>query len=170
MEEWFDEVNEQDEVVGQRLRADIHRLGLLHRAVHILVFNDRGQLFLQKRSELKDCFPGKWDSSASGHLDAGEDYDQCARRELGEEIGLHLEEVPEKLFKVAACPETGQEFVWVYRCQSNGPFELQPEEVTEGHFYDRADLERWLARAPEDFATGFILVWERFLAFERDQR
>ena len=166
MEEWFDVVNAQDEVIGQRLRADVHQLGLLHRAVHILVFNDRGQLFLQKRSELRDCFPGKWDSSASGHLDAGEDYDHCAVRELGEEIGLHLDACPEKLFKVDACPATGQEFVWVYRCQSNGPFKLQPEEVSEGGFYDRTALEDWLRKTPEDFATGFVLVWEKFRAFE----
>ncbi len=168
MEEWFDEVNGQDEVIGQRRRSEVHQLGLLHRAVHVLVFNDQGQLFLQKRSELKDCFPGKWDSSASGHLDAGEDYDPCAVRELGEEIGLHLEVCPEKLFKLAACPETGQEFVWVYRCQSNGPFKLQVEEVSEGGFYDRAVLEDWLTRAPEDFATGFVLVWERYRAFEKN--
>lgn len=168
MEEWFDEVNEQDEVIGRRLRAEIHQLGLLHRAVHILVFNDQGQLFLQKRSELKDCFPGKWDSSASGHLDSGEDYDQCAVRELGEEIGLHLDECPEKLFKVSACPETGQEFVWVYRCQSNGPFKLQPEEVSDGGFFSRTELELWLKKAPEDFATGFVLVWERYLELEKN--
>jgi predicted protein tyrosine phosphatase len=71
-EEIFDVVNERDEVVGQAPRSEVHRRKLNHRAVHVLVFNSRGELFLQKRSLKKDCFPGAWDSSASGHLDTGE--------------------------------------------------------------------------------------------------
>ena len=85
-EEIFDVVNERDEVIDHRPRSEVHRLGLRHRAVHVLVFNARGDVFLQKRSMLKDCFPGTWDSSASGHLDQGEAYDDCAVRELREEI------------------------------------------------------------------------------------
>src|SRR5512137_895073 len=98
-EEIFDVVNERDEVVGRNTRAEVHRLGLMHRAVHILVFNRRGEIFLQKRSMLKDRQPGLWDSSASGHVDSGEDYDACAVRELREEIGLQLDVAPERLFK-----------------------------------------------------------------------
>src|SRR3989454_5639457 len=105
-EEIFDVVNDRDEVTGQRPRSEVHRLGLKHRAVHVLVFNLRGEVFLQKRSMKKDCFPGKWDSSASGHLDCGEDYDACAVRELQEEIGLELATPPRRLFKIDACADT----------------------------------------------------------------
>ncbi len=105
-EEIFDVVNDHDEVIGQKPRNEIHRLRLKHRAVHVLVFNARGELFLQKRSMKKDCFPGTWDSSASGHLDSGENYDACAVRELKEELGLALEQAPERLFKIGACAET----------------------------------------------------------------
>ena len=75
-------------------RSEVHRLGLLHRAVHVLVFNSRGEIFLQKRSMTKDREPGKWDSSSSGHVDSGEDYDACAVRELREEIGLIVPKTP----------------------------------------------------------------------------
>ena len=110
-EEVFDVVNERDEVIGQAPRAEVHRRGLRHRAVHVLVFNAAGSVFLQKRSMTKDRQPGLWDSSASGHVDAGEDYDACAVRELREEIGLELKEVPKRLFKLAACAATDQEHV-----------------------------------------------------------
>lgn len=170
MEEIFDVVNERNEVIGQRPRSEIHRLRLMHRAVHILVFNDAGQLFLQKRSPLKDCFPGKWDSSASGHLDAGESYDACAVREVREEIGLILSAVPEKIFEIAACPETGQEFVRVYRCRSNGPFQLRAEEVSEGRWHSPVEVDQWTARSPNDFARGFLLVWQRYQAFFKTSR
>src|ERR1051326_386591 len=120
-EEIFDVVNERDEVIGQKPRSEVHRNGLMHRAVHVLVYNARGQIFLQKRSMKKDRQPGVWDSSASGHVDSGEDYDTTAVREVWEEIGLHLNYTPTRLFKIDACEETDQEFVWVYRCESEGP-------------------------------------------------
>src|SRR5712671_919050 len=91
-EEIFDVVNQHDEVIGRETRREVHRQGLMHRAVHVLVFNRAGQVFLQKRSLRKDRQPGLWDSSASGHLDSGEDYDACAVRELREELGLRLAE------------------------------------------------------------------------------
>ncbi|HEX3989392.1 MAG TPA: NUDIX domain-containing protein, partial [Verrucomicrobiae bacterium] len=114
-EEIFDIVNDQDEVIGRLPRSKVHRDGLKHRATHILVFNSRGDVFLQKRSWKKDNSPGVWDSSASGHVDSGEEYDACAVRELREELGLAVSAPPQRLFKVAACPETGREFVWAYR-------------------------------------------------------
>jgi isopentenyl-diphosphate Delta-isomerase len=160
-EEIFDVVNERDEVTGQAPRAEVHRLGLMHRAVHVLVFNRSGQVFLQKRSQQKDRQPGRWDSSASGHVDSGESYDACALRELGEEIGLEPSHAPERLFKLAASAETDQEHVWVYRCEAEGPFRLHPDEIECGDWFEPAALARWMADRPEDFATAFLSLWPK---------
>ena len=161
-EEIFDVVNERDEVIGRAPRSEVHRRGLKHRAVHVLVFNARGELFLQKRSMTKDCFPGAWDSSASGHLDTGEAYDVCAVREVREELGVQLPETPERLFKVEACAETGQEFVWVYQCRHEGPFSLHPEEIERGGWYAPEEVSRWMREKPPEFASGLILIWRRW--------
>lgn len=161
-EEIFDVVNERDEVVGQAARSEVHRRGLNHRAVHVLVFNARGELFLQKRSKTKDCFPGAWDSSASGHLDRGEDYDACAVREVREELGVQLPGTPERLFKVEACVETGHEFVWVYQCRHEGPFMLHPEEIERGGWFAQEEVSRWMSEQPADFASGLVLIWRRW--------
>ena len=67
---------------GTRRAGEVHGNNLRHRAVHILVFNNLGELFLQKRSRWKDRHPRRWDSSAAGHVDAGEEYDVAANREL----------------------------------------------------------------------------------------
>jgi isopentenyldiphosphate isomerase len=163
-EEIFDVVNERDEVIGRQPRAEVHRLGLKHRAVHILVFNARGEVFLQKRSMKKDTATGKWDSSSSGHVDSGEDYDACAVRELREEIGLQIARTPERLFKIDACAETGWEFCWVYRCESEGPFELNPDEIERGEWFAREKVTHWIAEKPGDFASAFRLVWKLFSA------
>ncbi len=158
-DEIFDVVNERDEVIGQELRREVHRQGLRHRAVHVLVFNSRGEVFLQKRSMTKDTFPGAWDSSSSGHVDSGEDYDTCAIRELREEIGLRVATVPQRLFKIGARAETGQEFVWVYSQASEGPFELHPEEIESGDWFTPQHVTQWIADKPGDFASALILIW-----------
>jgi isopentenyldiphosphate isomerase len=169
-EEIFDVVNERDEVIDARPRAEVHARGLWHRAVHVLVFNSRGEVFLQKRSMLKDTAKGKWDSSSSGHVDSGEDYDACAVRELREEIGLDLENLTqgrkgaklEKLFKIDARQETGWEFCWVYRCENEGPFQLHPDEIETGDWFAPEFVTKWVSEKPQDFASAFRLIWEIF--------
>ena len=160
-EEVFDVVNERDEVIGQRTRSAVHRLGLMHRAVHVLVFNAAGRVCLPQRSLKKDRQPGLWDSSASGHVAAGEDYDACAVRELREEIGLQMPTAPRRLFKLGACPQTDQEHVWVYRCEAEGPFRLDPEEIERGGWFAPGDATRWMAQRPEEFASALLAIWSR---------
>ena len=160
-EEIFDVVNEQDEVVGRNTRAEVHRLGLRHRAVHVLVFNSKGEIFLQKRSQTKDTFPGAWDSSAAGHLDCGEDYDGCAIREMREELGIDAQHPPKRLFRITACAETGMEHVWVHRYESEGPFILHPEEIETGQWFTPAHVSNWIHERPQDFASALVLIWKR---------
>ena len=162
-EEIFDVVNERDEVIGRETRREVHARGLMHRAVHVLVFNRAGQVFLQKRSLRKDRQPGLWDSSASGHLDSGEDYDACAVRELGEEIGLRLAAAPQRLFKLPASAQTDQEHVWVYGCEAEGPFELQAEEIERGDWFTRQEVDRWMAERPGEFAGAFAVIWRKVM-------
>lgn len=163
-DEIFDIVDDHDNVIGQCARREVHRLGHKHRAVHVLVFNSRGEVFLQKRSMSKDTHPGVWDSSSSGHLDTGEDYDACAIRELREEIGLVVNKAPQRLFKISACAETGQEFVWVYKDHAEGPFTLHPNEIERGDWFKPERVSEWIIKAPEEFAPAFVLIWQRFVA------
>jgi isopentenyl-diphosphate delta-isomerase len=164
MDEIFDVVDEMDRVIGKKPRSEVHRLGLMHRATHVLVFNSEGQVFLQKRSMKKDRQPGVWDSSASGHVDSGESYDACVVRELREEIGLEVSETPERLFKLPASQETDQEHVWIYRCRSDGPFQLNREEIDQGGWFDTEEVARWMRERPQDFATALLVLWPRVMA------
>lgn len=158
-EEIFDVVNERDEVIDRKPRSEVHRLKLKHRAVHVLVFNSPGEVFLQKRSMSKDTSPGLWDSSASGHVDSGEDYDTCAIRELREEIGLIISKPPQRILRIECRPETGQEFVWVYRCEAEGPFVLHPEEIETGGWFPQDKVTRWILDRPQDFASALLYIW-----------
>ena len=159
----FDVVDTSDKVLRQEPRSVVHREELLHRAIHVFVFNKAGQIYLQRRSMGKDTAPGKWVSSCSGHVDTGEDYDEATGRELIEELGLRDPVDLKRLFKEAPCEPTGNEFVWVYTCLAEGPFILDPIEVIEGRWIDLEDLKNWLSNRPRDFAWSFSYLWAKYL-------
>jgi len=162
-EEMFDVVDERDRVIGTAPRSEVHARKLRHRAVHVLLFNSHGELFLQKRSATKDTFPRCYDSSASGHLNAGEDYDLCARRELQEELGLTMPAGQfRKHFKLDACEETGWEFVWVYSVVTNEPPRINLDELESGEFWTCEHARSILAANPQQFARSFVRVFNEF--------
>lgn len=143
-EELLDVVDEHNQIIAQATRGEIHAQGLRHRAVHILIYNKKAEMFLQKRSMIKDDFPGYWDSSAAGHVDAGESYDQCLHREVKEELGIDLKEQPKKLFMLEATPETGMEFCQVYKAILEGPFVLDKDEIDEGRWFSEEEINNCL--------------------------
>ena len=161
-EELLDVVDEADNVIEVRTRGEIHARGLMHRAVHILVFNSRGDLFLQKRSMNKDENPGLWDSSAAGHVDSGEDYLQCALREITEELGIVVEGALQPLFKIAATMATGNEHSVIYRYNFDGPLILQKEEIDEGKWIRPAEMDRCLELRDPSMTEVFYLIWKRY--------
>ena len=163
-EEWFDVVDERDRVTGAAPRPEVHRRGLRHRAVHVLVFDRRGRVLLQRRSAAKDAYPNTWDSSASGHVDRGEDYDACARRELAEELGVRPARPPERFARIEACEQTGREFVWVYTCGHDGAVRPAPAEISEVAWRPPEEVDAWTQARPGDFAPSFLLVWARWRA------
>jgi len=166
--EIFDIVNDNDEIVGLASRNEVHRLGLKHRSVHLLIFNKQGSVLLQKRSMEKDTFPGTWDSSVSGHVDSGENYDEAVIRESWEELGVKFEVVPEKIFKVDACKETDNEFSWVYRLFSEGPFSPNEDEISEIKWFSIETLDDNNLDDSSIFSPAFSLIWRKLMKNPED--
>ena len=161
-DELLDVVDANDEFVAVKTRGEIHASRLMHRAVHILLFNSSGELFLQKRSMNKDEQPGKWDSSAAGHVDSGEDYLQCAERELDEELGIAVDRPLQVLFKLPASLRTGNEHCMVYRYCFDGPLLLQADEIDEGAWIDPAIMDRRVADDAAELTDAITLIWKRY--------
>lgn len=159
-DELFDVVDERDRVVGQATRAEVHAQGLTHRAVHVFVFNSRGELLLQMRSALKDEFPMRWTSSASGHLDAGESYDEAARRELAEELGF--DSPLEFLTKLPASTETANEFTAFYRTNSDAEPRFPPEEIAWLEFHGLDAVAAMIAERPDEFSPLFRALFDEY--------
>ena len=161
-EELLDVVDADDRVIGVKTRGQIHAQGLMHRAVHILVFNTSGELFIQKRSMSKDNDPGLWDSSAAGHVDSGEDYQSCAIRELGEELGMTATASLEILFRLSASPITGMEHCIVYRCINDGPFVLESDEIDEGAWISGSEMDRRVSENDPTMTRVLQFIWDKY--------
>ena len=139
LDEVFDIVDAHDNVIGQRTRQECNtNPELIHRSIYILVYNDQKEILWQKRSLTKDVAPGLWVTSVSGHVDAGETYEETAHREIKEELGvqLPLEYLGKYLFQYTN--ET--EFSAIFKAQSNGPFHFNREEISTISFLTVAQL------------------------------
>jgi 16S rRNA (adenine1518-N6/adenine1519-N6)-dimethyltransferase len=160
-EELFSVVDENDRVVGSAPRSTVHGDNLRHRAVHILIFSPAAEVFLQKRSEWKDRHPLAWDSSAAGHVEAGEDYDAAAARELEEELGITTD--LQRVAKLPASALTGEEFIWIYSGRWDGALQPNRSEIEAGGYYPPAVVTEWIKARPGDFAPGFVQCWKACL-------
>jgi 16S rRNA (adenine1518-N6/adenine1519-N6)-dimethyltransferase len=152
-EELFDICDSDDNVIGQAPRSLVHARGLLHRAVHIWLWNSRGELLIHRRSLLKDEFAGCFTSSASGHVDSGEVYEVAAHRELAEELQLsgsltfqcHL----------PASRETANEHTRLFFLQTDSAPTPDPLEIAELLYFSPATIAQMLQEHPEHFTPPF---------------
>lgn len=153
-------VDEDNNEAGSMPRHEMRARGLPHRAAYILVFNSRGELFVQKRTMTKDIYPGYFDIAAGGVVLAGESYDESAERELEEELGIRNTPLTSHFeFK----HEDAHNIVWgrVYSCVYDGEMILQEEEIERGFF---AAPEKVLALSEkESFTPDGLYVLKRYL-------
>jgi isopentenyldiphosphate isomerase len=133
--EAVDVVDQDDRVIRQATRAEVRAQNLRHRATYILLFNGKGQLFVHQRTVSKDVYPGCFDVAIGGVLAAGEGYDQAARRELAEELGVTavpLRRVLQFQYEDAGNQVNGTVYTGTY----DGPLRLQADEIVSGEWLD----------------------------------
>ena len=140
LNEVFDVVNVNDKVVGRATRREVHQnKNLIHRSIGVAVFNSNKKLFLQRRSMTKDTDSLLWTISCSGHVFTGENYEETARRELMEELGIERA-VINLLSKYLYMGERETEMVTLYKVNYDGEIILQFEEILEGKFFSMEEL------------------------------
>jgi len=148
-QELVDVLDAEGRTIGVVTRAEMRARRLPHRCTYILVFNSRGELFVHLRTATKDVFPSYWDVTIGGVLAAGESFDDGARREAGEELGVEVQ--PQRLFPFRYQDSSTIVYGMVYRVHHDGPFRLQPEEIVRGEFVscdtcqDRVTLQPFCA-------------------------
>ncbi len=141
MQEEFIVVDKDDNILTFRTRYDCHHdKSLIHRAIGIIITNDKGEILLQKRSKYKDLQPGKYTISVSGHVTRGQTYEDAATREMNEELGIQTAITCEKKFLMKSPQET--EMDTIFTAHSNGPFSPAKDEVEWVEFVSQEKIKK----------------------------
>lgn len=157
-------VDEEGRPTGAAPRGLCHgNPALIQAVVHLYLFDSRGRLYLQRRSETKDTCPGLWDTSVGGHLSAGETPAQALEREAREELGLTIAEVDDcrPLGPFLLRTEWESEYVFPFRAVFEGELHPSPEEIAEGRFDPLKEIRRRIATEPEAFTPHFRIAFAR---------
>ena len=152
-EEMFPLVDELGNITGAASRGECHSGSkLLHPVVHLHVFNDKGELFLQKRPAWKDIQPDKWDTAVGGHIDLGENAEQALKREVSEELGI-TEYEPQFVTSYVFESKVEKELVFVYKTIYNGEITPSKEELAGGRFWGIQEIKENIGK--EVFTPNF---------------
>jgi isopentenyldiphosphate isomerase len=159
-------VDEHDKPVGSATKQEAWAKGLWHRIVRIMLEDGKGNVLLQHRSPNKDIYPDCWDNSAAGHVDAGEDYDVAAYRELQEELGM----AGVTLREVGTYTDTHvwhglkmNRFVKVYKAVThNTPQSGEPDKIDDVRWFTIADAKKLVHDEPDGVTDGLAQVIERY--------
>ena len=139
-------VDSDGSVIGKATRKECHSGSkLLHPVIHLHVFNDAGDLFLQKRSESKDIQPGKWDTAVGGHVDWGETVEDALRREAMEELGI-IGFTPQLVTCYEFESEIERELIHTYKTTYNGVILPNKDEIEEGRFWTLAEVKAGMGK------------------------
>lgn len=166
--EWVDIVDDYDRVVGTVTRAQMRAENLHHRAVSIAVLGSDGRLLVHRRATTKDVWPGMWDLAAGGVVAAGETYEDAARRELAEELGVLAKNwvvLGDGNFVDDSVSVIGRGYLVVH----DGPFHFTDGEIAEVRWVDREELDDLLATesfVPDNVALLLPLLRTRCPQFE----
>ncbi len=155
MQEMLNIVNEKNKVIGKEPREKCHKHFLPHRLIHVFVFDKKGKVFVAKRSKRKAVFPGRFDVSVAGHVDAGETYKQAAIRETREEIGVAPKKV-RKLFTFRLKTRPENVFVTQYSAIIERAGKLNKYEIESGRFMEWKQMLRMARKNPKKFAPTSI--------------
>lgn len=158
--EYFDLLDENGNKTGKiKLRSEVHRDGDWHKAVHIWIINDKGEILLQRRCATKDSNPNMLDISSAGHLSAGDDSLSGALRELKEELNIDIEDKELQFVKTlkrsSKYSDTfiNNEFDDLYILKTNKKIEdmeFQKEEISEIFFIPYKQFKEMISNKQPD--------------------
>jgi len=164
-------VDEKDNVIGAEEREIVKQKGLIHRIVRVIVKNSKGQIYLQKRGSKQETWPNRWDQSVGGHVDEGEGYEDAAKREMKEELGIeslslrpitkfyHVEDIGKHRLK---------RFNKLFEVIYDRPISLAKGETSGGRWFNVEKIKKWMKQYPDDFTPGSRDTFKRYWKFTKE--
>lgn len=160
-EEYLDIVDENDKVIGKDIRDLVHKNFQIHRGVHVLVINSKGEILIQKRSSNKSYYPGYYDASVGAQVQSGESYEDAAKRETQEELSF----VPKTLTKICdykSYSTRQRENRRLFTCLHEGPFNFDHNELESVDFLSPEKIQEMIA-SEKPFTEGFTISFKHYL-------
>jgi len=155
-------VNERDEPIGEMEKMEAHRLGVLHRAFSVFIFDEQGRMLLQQRALTKYHSPGLWTNTCCSHPHTGEDTLQSARKRLKEEMGFETKLTPLFTFTYRAEFQNGlveHEFDHVFVGRYSGEIIPNADEVMSYRYETLDQIASELQQQPEKFTAWFRIAF-----------
>ena len=168
MTEYILTVDENDNVIGREEKMKCHEgKGIPHRAFTAMIFNDKGELLITKRSKQKKLWPDFWDGSISSHIWEGESYEDAVKRRLPDELGIKSDNV-KFLFKIryqTPYKNIGSENEVCAAVAVKGINKIFPNknEISDFRFMNLEDLKKDTKKTPEKYAPWFLLIFDKFI-------
>lgn len=158
-------VDEQDRQIGTEEKIAAHKQGLLHRAFSILIYNNKGEMLLQKRALEKYHAGGLWSNACCGHPNPGESVEHAVHRRLQEELGFDCELTPIESFIYKLPISNGlteHEYLHRYSGIYDGDMHVNPEEVSDIRWITKENLDTETKEYPKHFTPWFLLMLQKF--------
>lgn len=169
-DEIVDLVDENDNVIGERLKSECHQTGLWHRVAAVFVFNSKGELLLQKRGQ-NVRRPNLLTSSAGGHLHKGDSYEDGAKRELLEELGIeapvHLITKYSKVDTNYPNGEVEREHNALYISHYDGEIKIDKNDLASTTFYSIEKIQQMIKENEFQFTPDFLIEFKHYLDWKK---
>jgi isopentenyl-diphosphate delta-isomerase len=160
-------VDENDNVLDYKDKLICHQgEGILHRAFSIFIFNDKGEVLIQQRSDQKHLWPEYWSNSCCSHPRKGEELENAVQRRLAEELGIGAPLKHLFTFQYhARFRNVGseREMCAVYIGKSNDKIVMNPNEIAEWKWVSINNLTSELAKHPERYTPWMKMEWEQMM-------
>jgi isopentenyldiphosphate isomerase len=160
--EVIDVVSKNDEIIGKALKREIYDKKLLHRIIHVLIFNKKGDMLLQMRGNVSYC-PFHWSTSVGGHVKSGESCKDAALREYKEELGANspIEFFSKDFFKGTGGPD---KFLYTFKSVYDGPFNPDKKDVEKIGFFSIKGIEKMIKNGEKFHPELLFLLRKHFFA------
>jgi isopentenyl-diphosphate Delta-isomerase len=163
MEPYVDTVDDFNRPTGRARKSEVYLKRANFRAVHVLIFNSRGQVYVPRiASGNRDA--GKFGSSSAGFVLSGESYEAAAKRKITSELGF----TPPILRNIGVTQMVDQgcrKFISVYTCEWDGQVRPNPQEVEGGDFRDLRWVQDMIDRNPSLFSETFKWIFTYYMQY-----
>ena len=159
-------VDENDRELGTQEKLITHKMGQLHRAVSVVLFNGKNQILLQKRALSKYHSGGLWSNTCCSHPRPGEDSLHAAERRLNEELGIKRPLQKKFHFIYKANLDSGlqeHELDHVFYGTFDGIPHPDPQEVSDWKWISLQELQQEIAAHPERYTVWFTILLPKLL-------